>query len=111
MAGHIGSVKTAVGSYSFAPSGHLVRAVQKNNDVSPVNRIGIAIRAAIFICGAKDHAAMRRAGIVHVSKVLAVVRQHGSSAGMSECQYVLVSHTRTSQAGLRYNQHVAAELP
>jgi hypothetical protein len=29
MGGHIGSLKTAVRSYSFAPNGRLVRAVQK----------------------------------------------------------------------------------
>jgi hypothetical protein len=42
---------------------------------------------------------------------IAVVRQHGSSAGMSECQHVLVSDTQTSQASLRDRQYIVAELP
>jgi hypothetical protein len=60
---------------------------------------------------AKDHATVGKAGIVQVSKVLPVVRQHGPSAGMRECQHVLVSDTQTSQACLRDCQHIMAELP
>lgn len=43
--------------------------------------------------------------------MLAVVRQHGSSAGVSERQHVLVCHIQTRQVRLGDRQYVVAELP
>ena len=81
------------------------------NDLSQylINSRGEGSKVGIFC--AEDHAAVGTAGIVQISKALPVVRQHGSSAGMSECQHVLVSDTQTSQASLRDRPYIVAELP
>ena len=80
------------------------RAGQRRIDPSPQGR-------EVGILGAEDQAAVGVAGVVKVSEMLAVVRQHRPAQGVSQGEHGVVGDPLAGLARLRGRQHVVSLPP